>query len=321
MEFNKYWARVTEDIRQLNDTSAVCFSSDLNCLRIGSQIFTKRREGEFASVCSLGTEVTGISDYFEEFTGRGPYIVVASRKKQNLATRPKVRANMNNEKDADINTTTLLYNPSPSVSTITATNQEESDPSEEDSCSSEDNIDFISADDSCSEGSTDVDEATGSEEDSSILSNASSRSSSRASTAEGGRDIMTLEQLTAESDDDGHEIRLEDESPNSEIDEFDDSDSSDEETAKFRASIRRPPKASDEKDGQLLVFDISSGAPKMLFRHRRKLLLNMYNSPPVIHPSVPLVVWPLYGGEILFADFEVNSYFTRKARPTTTNSI
>lgn len=37
----------------------------------------------------------------------------------------------------------------------------------------------------------------------------------------------------------------------------------------------------------------------------------LFDSPPVFHPSKPLIVWPLGDGEILFANYERNTYFTR----------
>lgn len=36
------------------------------------------------------------------------------------------------------------------------------------------------------------------------------------------------------------------------------------------------------------------------------------NSPPVLHPTQPLVVWPLTGWKVLFADYEDNTYFIRE---------
>ncbi|KAL3253299.1 hypothetical protein ABHI18_009601 [Aspergillus niger] len=37
----------------------------------------------------------------------------------------------------------------------------------------------------------------------------------------------------------------------------------------------------------------------------------LFDSPPVFHPFKPLIVWPLGDGEILFANYERNTYFTR----------
>lgn len=46
----------------------------------------------------------------------------------------------------------------------------------------------------------------------------------------------------------------------------------------------------------------------------------LYASPPIIHPSKSLVVWPLSVGDVLFADFQANTYFIRKLGPSATHS-
>ena len=102
-------------------------------------------------------------------------------------------------------------------------------------------------------------------------------------------------------------------------------DSSDEEAPAYR-STNRPVgiKAANnilEKNGLLLVYDISSlPSPKLLFRYRRPLPVVLKDSPPVFHPTKSLLVWPLFGGEILFADFQLKTFFTRKAGVSARNS-
>lgn len=72
--------------------------------------------------------------------------------------------------------------------------------------------------------------------------------------------------------------------------------------------------------GLLTLYDLKSGIPTELFRFIYPLSVMLYESPPVIHPTKTLVVWPLCRGEVLFADFEGKTYFIRKARPSTHNS-
>jgi hypothetical protein len=64
----------------------------------------------------------------------------------------------------------------------------------------------------------------------------------------------------------------------------------------------------------LQVFDTSEGACRRLFHFKRPLHVMLYDSPPIIHPFKPLIVWPLSGGEVLFADYIGPSWFTRKLR-------
>ena len=74
-------------------------------------------------------------------------------------------------------------------------------------------------------------------------------------------------------------------------------------------------------EGCVKIYDMCSNPPNLLFRFSQTLPLKLYDSPPVIHPERPLVVWPLFGGDMLFVDFEAKSYFTRRARTSTRRSI
>lgn len=65
------------------------------------------------------------------------------------------------------------------------------------------------------------------------------------------------------------------------------------------------------------VFSTSASGMKRLIRLRQLLHLPLYDSPPAIHPSLPLVVWPLGPSTVLFLDYERKHFFTRKLRPTT----
>ncbi len=71
------------------------------------------------------------------------------------------------------------------------------------------------------------------------------------------------------------------------------------------------------QQGVLMVYDLNPGHPVQLFKFSHLLTNVLENSPPAIHPTHPLVVWPLSGGDILFADYRANSYFIRKFRPST----
>ena len=87
----------------------------------------------------------------------------------------------------------------------------------------------------------------------------------------------------------------------------------------LRAFLRstRERRGAKPEQGLLIVYDLGAGHPVQLFKFVHPLPVRLYNSPPVIHPSCPLVVWPLCGGDILFADYKESSYFIRKMRPTT----
>ncbi|KAJ6601314.1 hypothetical protein DFH09DRAFT_1127428 [Mycena vulgaris] len=71
----------------------------------------------------------------------------------------------------------------------------------------------------------------------------------------------------------------------------------------------------------ITIFDRSSNdIPMRMFHFTRPLPFLLYDSPPAIHPSKSLVVWPLSAGDVLFADFLAKTYFIRKLRPSTSHT-
>ena len=124
---------------------------------------------------------------------------------------------------------------------------------------------------------------------------------------EGDSDYSESDSLTFDSDDND-----------------DDDDDDDDDEPWRRSYIRHKPKSKGDNHapkGLLTIYDVGSENPVQLFKFSHPLPIMLYNSPPVFHPTKPLVVWPLCGGEILFADFEGKTYFIRKARPSTTRSM
>ncbi|KAJ0272384.1 hypothetical protein Brms1b_013541 [Colletotrichum noveboracense] len=86
-----------------------------------------------------------------------------------------------------------------------------------------------------------------------------------------------------------------------------------------------PSRVRDPKDritATIAVYDMTSGDAVRLFHydHDTPVTCMLYHSPPVLHPKKALVVWPLGGGEVLFADFEEKTYFIRAIMPTTRDS-
>ncbi|KAJ7762426.1 hypothetical protein DFH07DRAFT_411026 [Mycena maculata] len=83
----------------------------------------------------------------------------------------------------------------------------------------------------------------------------------------------------------------------------------------------RDPKTFPELRASITIFDTSSNeTPMRLFHFTRLLPCLLYDSPPVIHPSKSLVIWPLSAGDVLFADFLAKTYFIRKLRPSTSHT-
>ena len=72
-------------------------------------------------------------------------------------------------------------------------------------------------------------------------------------------------------------------------------------------SLRKTP----HERGALHVYETNGASAKQVFHFSIDLAHSLFNSPPVFHPSAPLIVWPLHQGHILFADFSRKTYFTR----------
>ena len=59
------------------------------------------------------------------------------------------------------------------------------------------------------------------------------------------------------------------------------------------------------------IFDTLSKQQKPIFHFSQYVDRNLFSSPPVFHPSKPLLVWPLGASEVLFANYQRITYFTR----------
>ncbi|KAJ7492122.1 hypothetical protein FB451DRAFT_1217062 [Mycena latifolia] len=85
----------------------------------------------------------------------------------------------------------------------------------------------------------------------------------------------------------------------------------------------RPPrkKSHPELAASITILDSSSNdIPMTIFHFTKPLPFLLYDSPPAIHPSKSLAVWPLSAGDVLFTDFLAKTYFVRKLRPSTSHT-
>lgn len=99
----------------------------------------------------------------------------------------------------------------------------------------------------------------------------------------------------------------------------DDEDDSDREHAGLRLGELLEPRREHIKNGtrcEVQVFQKpeSGQSPQRVFRFIHSSPSSLFASPPVFHHSKPLLVWPLGDGDVLFADYERNTYFTRRMR-------
>ena len=216
------------------------------------------------------------------------------------------------------------------------------------SSSSTESLDWNSAEETWSEASTDValleqlqwKKVESSEEESSAVSDSEGDSEE----SEISRDeelsegpVHSYGQLLDEDESDGGGIDLncgseddayQGDSDGSDLSDYSDVndgvgfDSDDEYSMSRRLFIKAlGQRRSKYPEGCLMIYDVASKPPNLLFRFSQRLPLKLYDSPPAIHPTRPLVVWPSFGGDILFVDYEAKSYFTRRARTSTRKSI
>lgn len=196
------------------------------------------------------------------------------------------------------------------------------------SSSSEDEHDN-SAEETCSEGSTDFESAEDSSEDESSWSDDDSTSSGRdASSDTADEDSNDSDDSGSSCDEDGYpkikpKATRQRRKRTMTSENVDSNLAFAEEGLPTRTRAEPIPRLSERTDMinvSISVYDIRSGHPVRLFHFQQDLPVMLYSSPPAIHPSKPLVAWPLGGGDVLFADYMANTYFIRGAVPSTQDS-
>ncbi|KAF5879132.1 putative nacht domain protein [Botrytis fragariae] len=60
------------------------------------------------------------------------------------------------------------------------------------------------------------------------------------------------------------------------------------------------------------IFDTTTQEKPPIFHFSQRVSGGIFHSPPTFHPTIPLLVWPLGDGKILFANYLTNTYFTRE---------
>ncbi|KAG1745715.1 hypothetical protein EDB19DRAFT_459773 [Suillus lakei] len=304
---------------QIGKASPAAFSPDCQTLRIGTKIFAKDAAGNFVALPRLPLHPHQSSAYVEEFCRRDRFVVLACRTK--LSTRD-VSA-------GDSLTTPEVKRPPGPISTKYQNGAE---------CSSDD--------DSTTDSSTESGTESG-------LENDGYESWSDSSTMFSEDYIFDDDMITPWADhfrDEDDDSKTSDTGVGSDADEaLVESDSSDEEDFVSPSAFGYGKKRnedeydwdrnySSDEDGYrnftvgrtgrhgpykqeqatITIFDTQTSPEAVqLFHLTRPLQSKVYGSPPIIHPTEPLVVWPLGGGDVLFANFMDKTYFVRRLRPST----
>ncbi|KAF2455505.1 hypothetical protein BDY21DRAFT_349522 [Lineolata rhizophorae] len=109
----------------------------------------------------------------------------------------------------------------------------------------------------------------------------------------------------------------------SSFDDDDDDESANEHGARIDDILSGKRHGSTRKGSKakIQIFDTRPGKQsKPLFHLEEPIPGVLFDSPPVFHPSAPLVVWSLGSREILFVDYLHNTYFTRTLHAPTSKS-
>jgi hypothetical protein len=302
---------------RIGGAAPAMISPDCRFLRIGAQFF-ELDKGTYVAMPGLRVESEAYPAYVEEFAFSQRYAVFATRRKitKDIYQRGTRNARKNNgfiEEETN--------------SVVPASEDRDDDESSADSESESSHASSVDSADRAyetwSECSTEDEDDfeddviapwTGPAEDSS--------DSSESSGLESEENTSDADQ----SEEPGSDSASEDaEFPTSAVVGYGQWNSDDEdydlEDAGTHHQIRlaRRPLNRGPKDPQvsLTVFNTECSPPSRIFHFSCRASSMIYASPPVVHPSKPLVVWPLGGGEVLFADFVANTYFLRKLRPST----
>ncbi|KAG9231383.1 hypothetical protein BJ875DRAFT_517370 [Amylocarpus encephaloides] len=337
-----------------NITLAVRFTPDLQYLRLGSQVLIKNPSGHYVQVLGADSEEGPIPWYFDDLAARGQYVVLVSRQKAPSVPKPEVvsletdkaqpvmACNLGSDNSDSTSAASLaLSSASTKTSKTKSTSKDtpvansegdrdqepvdnDSDSSEANSAQTSTSYDDMntSGDEEWTDGSTDLEKlgfAVGNA-DSSTSEATKSSSESPSTSSEGGSDDSS-----EKSDDSGESEERPRYGYNAaaefapyDCDSDDDQCESDQEGG-FASNYFRRNKSSKKK-GTLTVFDTSMDPPRKLFQYNHLFPTILNDSPPIMHPTKPLVIWPMCNGDVLFADFVAKSYFIRKFRTTSSKS-
>ena len=353
------------------DIKITSFTCDLGFMRIGSQVFAANSGGEYHAIDGLDMTSVHPNTCFEEMTSRGSLLVVASRKKLPAIAEPRgrkaVKADLSSDKQIASSGTVALDSrlgkdsratgaghssretskSNHASDTSISKGEDSSDKDEDDSDSSlpSDELSvWNSAEESWSEGSTEVDELgnplTSSDDSSSNSSvvDPDSDDESEAPQDDAASDtaVNSYDRMYEDSDSDGGDVDFDcgsdedsydgdyesdwSDENNHEEDLHFDSDDEERLVRRMAYSRKNRKRHAHVQQGVLTIYDLGVSPPNPLFTFTHQLPIMLYESPPAIHPTKPLVVWPLCGGDVLFADFKGKSYFIRRARTTTRKS-
>lgn len=264
------------------------FSDDGQFLRVGAQLYAQGDDGEYLRLAALPSDAEKHLQYIEEFAGRGRIIAVTSRRafipdEQDIMIRKAAKSREDSDLDDDSDASSVAPDDDEAYESYSECSSAGADESDSASEVSEDDQGHSSADESVA-----FDEAEEVEQPS---------------------DESELEVVEENNDGDGNSSDESEFDPASYISANATSSNRSQATRRRGRMVRGGRRRVARVDFPLSL-DIFSSASRVL-RFSRKVPTKLIDSPPVIHPTLSLVVWPLAGTEVLFADFQQKTFFTR----------
>ncbi len=311
--------------------SPTALSGNAQILRLGAQLFRKDEDNEYR-VASGGDAPA----YFEEVSGRGALVVIGSRS-HTLAAQLQEPYRLFEWLGKDFTRLEQLESPSDTNDDDPCTISDESDDESLSEASSDSSDIEMEAYESWSEGSTDVEgyvssssssETDGSEQSTSDTgSEAEPEEDSMSSSSGGESDLVGAQSASGEdmpsalslsafrSLGGSQDSDAEEELWGMEIDARLD-DLSHVRLGQTYHDMQSPNAREPTVLLTALQYDDNSTPTKLFEYSCPSGQFMLYDSPPAVHPQESLVVWPLGGGDLLFADVAAKTYFTRQLRPS-----
>ncbi|KAL4998078.1 hypothetical protein BDV10DRAFT_185687 [Aspergillus recurvatus] len=314
----------------------VAFDYDARGLRIGSQLYKRDENGVFQKIHVDVGQKKHFPTYLEEFLIQGKYLITASRGRAPVPSEERLEEMVGNPV---LDVGKLFEESSESKTEDDSDGSEmadidqsssESDESDTSLSSAQTGIDWSSGDETWSEGSTDVEEAI--RDENAVIFFRGYIDDSSSSKSESELSASDDNESEADSDSDGlgatpysRFLRgfMDDDSDGDDayvpIDDSDgDSDGGLHLRSRYGQTRFFRKRTKSALEACLRVFNIYETGLTCIFQLSRPIDLLLYDSPPVLYPFKPLIIWPMSPGNVLFADFENKTWFRRKLRPTTT---
>ncbi|KAJ6543109.1 hypothetical protein B0H19DRAFT_957631, partial [Mycena capillaripes] len=318
----KHSGKGTSNMR-VGQTLPATFTQSNQFLRIGSQLFSRIDLGDYTAIPGINGLHINHAPCLEEFAKRGHVTVLATR--QGLFSAQTYDTGLPDEKidTFGVDFTKMEATPGFRSWDDTGTDSDSDSSVESDTSTDPENaLGYETWSECSSEHSDGFDDdiitpwaGPGSDigDDTSTDSDSSDESKTDVGGAESDAEDSDIEPLSVI----GYGMWHDDERDNAWMD----SDSDDEHGPLQVPSVATlqnwHPRPQTGLEASITIFNSSDGVPLKIFHFRRALPFLLYDSPPVIHPSKSLVVWPLSAGDVLFADFLAKTYFVRKLRPST----